>query len=101
MSNLIGAPQVVSERALELERVAAPEVPAQGKFAEQLEEFVSSVDEVQKTAEQMGENFANGRSDDLHGTMITMEQANISLHLLANVRNRVIEAYREVMRMGA
>jgi flagellar hook-basal body complex protein FliE len=33
--------------------------------------------------------------------MIVMQEADISLRLAANVRNRVIEAYREVMRMGA
>ena len=33
--------------------------------------------------------------------MIQMQQADIQLRLAANIRNRVIEAYREVLRMGA
>jgi flagellar hook-basal body complex protein FliE len=42
-----------------------------------------------------------GTHDDVHGTLIAMQEADISLRFAANVRNRVIEAYREVMRMGA
>jgi flagellar hook-basal body complex protein FliE len=33
--------------------------------------------------------------------MILMQEADVSLRLAVNVRNRAIEAYREVMRMGA
>jgi flagellar hook-basal body complex protein FliE len=71
------------------------------QFSDQLKNFVGEVDALQKQAETKSENFANGKSNDIHGTMIAVEQADISLHLLANVRNRVIEMYREVMRMGS
>jgi flagellar hook-basal body complex protein FliE len=70
-------------------------------FAEHVAQFVSSVDTTQKTAEHKAEEFAVGHHNDIHGTMINVEQAEISLHLLANVRNRVVDLYREVMRMGS
>ena len=73
----------------------------QVKFADQLKNFVADVNEYQKTGETKTEEFAQGRSNDIHGTMIAVEQAEISLRLLGNVRNRVIEMYREVMRMGS
>jgi flagellar hook-basal body complex protein FliE len=70
-------------------------------FSDQLKDFVAGVDQTQKTAETRAEEFAVGHQNDIHGTMIAVEQAEISLHLLANVRNRVVDLYREVMRMGS
>lgn len=69
-------------------------------FADRLKEFVTEVDQSQRQAEFMATEYAAGRNDDLHGTMLTMQQADITLHLFANIRNRVIEAYKEVQRMG-
>ena len=80
------------------------EKPAQAlgpNFAEQLAQFVGGVDSTQKSAEHKAQEFAVGHQNDIHGTMIATEQAEISLHLLANVRNRVVDLYREVMRMGS
>jgi flagellar hook-basal body complex protein FliE len=70
-------------------------------FAQQLAQFVGEVDQTQKGAQHQAEEFAVGHNNDIHGTMIAVEQAEISLHLLANVRNRVVDLYREVMRMGS
>lgn len=70
-------------------------------FAERVENAVREVDNAGKTSQRLQDSYANGQQNDLHGTMIAMEQANISLRLLAQVRNKALEAYREVMRMGA
>lgn len=70
-------------------------------FADHLASFVSGIDQTQKAAEHKAEEFAVGHHNDIHGTMIAVEQADIALHLLANVRNRVVDLYREVMRMGS
>jgi flagellar hook-basal body complex protein FliE len=70
-------------------------------FSDQLAEFVKDIDRTQKTAHTQAEQFAVGHTNDIHGTMIAVEQAEISLRLMANVRNRVVDLYREVMRMGS
>jgi flagellar hook-basal body complex protein FliE len=70
-------------------------------FSEQLAEFVTDIDRTQKTARTKAEEFAVGHTNDIHGTMIAVEQAEISLRMMANVRNRVVDLYREVMRMGS
>jgi len=76
--------------------------PVEGpSFADHLAGFVSGIDKTQKSAEHIAEEFAVGHHNDIHSTMIAVEQADISLHLLANVRNRVVDLYREVMRMGS
>ena len=70
-------------------------------FSEHLSQFVAGIDQTQKGAQHQAENFAVGKTNDIHGTMIEVEQAEISMRLLANVRNRVVDLYREVMRMGS
>jgi flagellar hook-basal body complex protein FliE len=70
-------------------------------FSEQLANFVSGIDQMQKGAKTQAEEFSVGRTNDIHNTMIDVEQAEISLRMLANVRNRVVDIYREVMRMGS
>jgi flagellar hook-basal body complex protein FliE len=55
----------------------------------------------QKAASQAVEGFAKGMDGRIHETMMTVEKADISLKYVVNVRNKLMEAYREVMRMGA
>jgi flagellar hook-basal body complex protein FliE len=88
---------------MELPRVELPATPeTQGtSFGERLREVASSADERSRSAETLAGEYASGQQNDLHGTMIAGAQADISFRLLASVRNRCIEAYREVMRMGA
>ena len=81
--------------------VVAPDKALGPSFSDQLSQFVQGVDQMQKGAQAQSDNFAVGRTNDIHNTMIDVEQAEISLRLLANVRNRVVELYREVMRMGS
>lgn len=70
-------------------------------FGERVAELLEEVDAAQRSAETKARDYAAGRHDDLHGTMIALQQADIQLRFVANLRNRIIEAYREVMRMGA
>ena len=62
---------------------------------------VQRIADAQQAADTKIEDVANGEDNDLHGTMIAMEQASVQLRLLTTVRDRALEAYREVMRMGA
>jgi flagellar hook-basal body complex protein FliE len=106
MTAPIGMPEPFSA-TLDARRIEGQQNPADTKapntvkFSDQLKNFVSEVNEYQKTSETKSEDFATGKSNDIHGTMIAVEQAEISLRLLANVRSRMIDMYREVMRMGS
>jgi flagellar hook-basal body complex protein FliE len=85
----------------ELGQLAPPAGEVGPSFSDQLANFVSGVDQIQKGAKTQAEEFAVGRTNDIHNTMIDVEQADISLRMIANVRNRVVDLYREVMRMGS
>ena len=44
--------------------------------------------------------LSTGESDDLHNLMINAQKAEISLDLVIQLRNKALEAYNEIMRMG-
>lgn len=75
--------------------------PDVGKpFAEFLDEQINKVNDTQIAADTAVAAVATGKSKNLHEMMIALEKADISLRALTKVRNKVIEAYQEVMRMN-
>ncbi|MCH8473732.1 MAG: flagellar hook-basal body complex protein FliE [Opitutales bacterium] len=64
-----------------------------------VENFISSVDGKQKAAEESRRAFLAGESDNLHQTMIASQEANVAFTLMVEMRNKVMEAYQELMRM--
>lgn len=50
------------------------------------------------TASEKSEAFARGALDDIHGTMIAMKEAEISLKLVGSVRNKILDAFQELWR---
>jgi len=44
-------------------------------------------------------NMVSGNVNDVHEVMIAMEKASVSLNLAVELRNRILDSYREVMRM--
>jgi flagellar hook-basal body complex protein FliE len=68
-------------------------------FADTLKEAVSSVNELQKSSDKFAQNIATGKTDDVAGAMISAEKADIALRVMVQVRNKIIDAYQEVMKM--
>ena len=50
-------------------------------------------------ASKVSEDFMNGKPHDLHEVMILMEKADISFRFMTQIRNKVLDAYNDVMRM--
>ena len=70
-------------------------------FIENLQASIAEVNNLQQEADQAIEALATGETKDIVQTMVAVEKANISFQLMTQVRNRIIEAYQEVMRMQA
>ncbi len=68
-------------------------------FAEVLKEALDKVNDLQKNAEKMADDFAAGKISNIHEVIIEAEKASIALRLTVEVRNKIVEAYREIMRM--
>ena len=78
----------------------SPELPGHsGSFATLLQQSLERVDGLQHDADAAARAFALGQAPSVHDTMITMEKADLSLRLTTKVRNKVVEAYQEIMRM--
>jgi flagellar hook-basal body complex protein FliE len=72
---------------------------AQGpSFSSILEKMVQGASNQENAAVAKAEALAAGRTDDLHGTMIAMKEADISLKLVGNVRNKLLDAFHELWR---
>jgi flagellar hook-basal body complex protein FliE len=73
---------------------------AQGpQFAETLKGMIGEVEQAQRAAEDAARAYATGKSTDVTATMVSMERASITLALMLQVRNRLLEAYQEIQRI--
>ncbi|MCW2924449.1 MAG: fliE [Thermoleophilia bacterium] len=70
-----------------------------GSFADVLKSKLTDLNASQNDASKASEDMATGRVDDVAQTMLRIEQANVSLQMATQVRNKVIESYQEIMRM--
>ena len=72
---------------------------AQQSFANSLKEAISKVNDQQITSDNLTQKLINGGNVELHDVMIASQKASITLNATIEVRNKVIEAYQEIMRM--
>jgi flagellar hook-basal body complex protein FliE len=68
-------------------------------FSEMLASAAASANQRINQGQAAGEAFAAGATDDIHGTMLALSQANIELKVVGSVRNKVIDAFYELWRM--
>ena len=68
-------------------------------FAELLSNALAEVDQLQESSGQEIGKILSGDINDVHSAMIAMEKADISFQMVMQVRNKLVEAYQEVMRM--
>jgi len=80
-------------------RLAVPAGSGASAFARVLTQFLSEASSQQAQAEKSVTNLAAGRADNVHNVMLAMAKADLSFHLVLEIRNRLSEAYQEIMRM--
>jgi flagellar hook-basal body complex protein FliE len=68
-------------------------------FSEFLNNAVSDVNKLQLDSEKLNNAFAMGSTDNIHQVMIAAEKADIALQFTVQIRNKILEAYQEIMRM--
>jgi len=68
-------------------------------FKKILENAINKVNDTVNNAEKLSNDFATGKTSDIHSVIIAAEKADIMLQLTTEVRNKIVEAYREIMRM--
>lgn len=70
-----------------------------GSFASVLKSSLAEVNTMQQKADAAITSLANGDKASLHETMVAMEQADVSFRFIMQVRNKIVEAYQEILRM--
>ncbi len=78
--------------------LAQQEKTTQG-FEDLLKKEIQAVDKTQKQANQKLLDLATGKNPDLAEVSLSLSKADLSFRLLLQVRNKLLEAYQEVMRM--
>ncbi len=76
-----------------------PEKGGSSSFGEIFKGTLGEVSKLQVEADRAIEELIIGKSQNIHETMIAMEKASVSFKLMLKVRNKIIEAYQEVMKM--
>lgn len=66
-------------------------------FGQFLSDALGGVNALQQNAGQVVQQFATGAPMDVHQVMIAVEQASTALALTTQVRNKLVDAYQEVM----
>jgi len=67
-----------------------------GSFSDLINAQIDKLNQSQINADNMTEAFIKGDIDDLHAVMIATEEARLSLDLALQIRNKVVEAYKEI-----
>lgn len=68
-------------------------------FQKVLQDSLKEVNSLQNQAEEAIRELARGETKDLHRTMVLIEKADLSFKLMMKVRNKLLEAYTEIMRL--
>ncbi|HUG11270.1 MAG TPA: flagellar hook-basal body complex protein FliE [Opitutaceae bacterium] len=81
--------------------VQAPSVGSTERagFGEMLDGLVSTVSGKQADAADLTRRVLTGETDQLHQSVIAMQEASVAFGLMVEVRNKLVESYQELMRM--
>jgi len=77
----------------------APTEQTGQSFGQTIKEALSGVNKLQTNADDVAARFAQGDAVEIHQAMIEMQKASTALQFTIQVRNKIIEAYQEIMRM--
>lgn len=68
-------------------------------FSDLLSNALNQVNEMQLESQDLKQMLAVGELDNLHDVTIAAEKANVALQITMSIRNKVVEAYKEIMRI--
>ena len=78
----------------------APGVASEsGGFLDSLKSAIGKANDVQVQAGQSIDALMTGQTQDLHRTMVALQEADVSFQLMMQIRNKLVTAYEEIQRM--
>jgi flagellar hook-basal body complex protein FliE len=73
---------------------------ASGQFQDILSSTINSMEGANRDASTAVQQFLSGENDELHTTILATQKAQLAFELGLQVRNKVVDAYQEVMKMA-
>ena len=99
IKNVLAQMKVMASRAQGIETSPVGETE-KADFSSLLKKSIDAVNATQKEAGSLSKAFVAGDQNvDLAKVMVALQKANVSFQAMTQVRNKLVDAYREVMRM--
>jgi flagellar hook-basal body complex protein FliE len=70
-----------------------------GEFQSVLSSAIGSIESLQNNASDSVQKFLTGQNEELHTTVLATQKAELAFELGLQVRNKVVDAYQEIMKM--
>ncbi|MFC4526672.1 flagellar hook-basal body complex protein FliE [Dyella halodurans] len=100
VNSLLSQMRQLSSQATSAEQSFTAATPAQTDFSSLLKQSISSVSDTQMEAGRLAASFERGEPGaDLGRTMVAVQKADLSLNTLTQVRNKLVDAYNNIMNM--
>ncbi len=77
----------------------SPDIKSGSNFKEAVTNFVEEVNNLQLNANSKIESFVKGEESDIHEVVTAVEEANIAFQMLVEMRNKLLESYKDITRM--
>ena len=108
VQQLIAMREAVLERSRSLQELqqgqqqapATTEIAPSGGFGETLKGALSTVNDAQQNAAAISEAYERGEVHDVAKVMLARQEAGVAFEATLQVRNKLLSAYQDIMRMG-
>ncbi len=109
---IIALRQQIIDRSQVLQEIHAPQPATQGPhatqgsesagegFAQTLKGALDGVNSAQSKAAELGEAYQRGEVTDVAKVMLARQEAGVAFEATLQVRNKLLSAYQDIMRMG-
>ncbi len=87
------------QNLIDFDQNQASNIKDKNKFSDLLMDALNQVNQIQLDSDEYKKMLAIGEVDNLHDVAIAGEKANIALQITMSIRNKVVEAYKEIMRI--
>ena len=86
-----------------IQGINKPQKPAASEDTKQVsqtfQDMLASLNQSQTNSDNLMQQLAQGENVDLHSVMIGLEENNVNFNVAMGIRDRLVDAYREIMRM--
>ena len=87
-----------AEKSAKAGTIAPAKMP-ENNFSEVLNSSLTKVNQLQQEKSAMITSFASGETQNVHELMISLQKAGLAMDMTSAVRNKVMQAYQEIMRI--